>query len=296
MIADLDETIRQLLKRELPIRNNEIEVSFDQPRREWSARLTRPSVNLYLYDLRENNTLRQHQWERLPASNTIGDRVAHLKRSPMRVDCTYMLTAWANDPEDEHRLLTRCLLALFRFPILPGDRLVGTLQNPTFDIQARLAAHDKLTNPAEVWSALDNEMRPSVSYIVTLALDPWQMQIREEPIVRTFTLRSGQSQALPYQPLLLGGTRDELTLIGGVLRDKGRDGDAVAGAQVAIKGTGLVASTDEQGRFQLGRLPGGEYTLVAWPTEGKPKEKRITVPVIGEDGRPARDGDYDLEI
>jgi hypothetical protein len=70
----------------------------------------------------------------------------------------------------------------------------------------------------------------------------------------------------------------------------------VAGAQVAIKGTGLVASTDEQGRFQLGRLPGGEYTLVAWPTEGKPKEKRITVPVIGEDGRPARDGDYDLEI
>ena len=185
MIADLDETLRQLLIRELPVKNGEIDIKFDQPKREWSARLSKPTVNLFLYDVRENNVLRQHQWEQVRDGNGTVTR----KRSPMRVDCFYMLTTWAADPEDEHRLLTRCLMALFRFPILPEDRLVGSMQHPLFDVQARLAAHDRLTNPAEVWSSLDNEMRPSVSYVLSLALDPWQEVTG--PAVRSATFKKG---------------------------------------------------------------------------------------------------------
>jgi hypothetical protein len=299
MIADLDETIRQLLKEELPIRNGEIEVSFQQPRRENSARWTKPTVNLYLYDLRENNVLRQHQWQRLAGSSNggdgrAGDRLAHLKRSPMRVDCCYILTAWANDPEDEHRLLTRCLLALFRFPVLPNDRLVGSLRNPAYEIQSRLASHDKLTNPAEVWGALDNELRPCVSYVVTLALDPWTEVAG--PIVRTVTLRSGQSNTLPRYQRLVEGTRGEVSTIGGTVRGKGQGGVPLAGIEVAVKGTGLFARTDCRGRFALGAMPRGEYTLVAWPEEGKPREVQILVPSVDEEGRPVADGDYDLEI
>ena len=116
MITDLDETIRQLLKEELPIKNNEIEVSFDQPKRENSAKWTKPTVNLFLYDVRENNVLRQHQWEQIANANR-GDNRNRRKRSPMRVDCFYMLTTWAADPDDEHRLLTRCLLAIARYQI-----------------------------------------------------------------------------------------------------------------------------------------------------------------------------------
>jgi hypothetical protein len=294
MITDLDETIRQLLKEELPIKNNEIEVSFDQPKRENSAKWTKPTVNLFLYDLRENNVLRQPQWEQIANGNR-GDNRNRRKRSPMRVDCFYMLTTWAADPEDEHRLLSRCLLALFRFPVLPGDRLVGSLRNPPYDIQARLASHDKLTNPAEVWSALDNEMRPSISYVITLALDPWT-EVKEDSIVRTLTLRSGQSSTLPRHQRLIEETRGELSFIGGTVRDTAQDGAPIGGIEVAIKGTGLFDTTDEQGRFTLGSLPRGQYTLIAWPPEGKPKEKRITVPVIGDDGKPVTDGDYDLEI
>lgn len=287
MIADLDKTIRQLLKEELPIKNNEIEVSFDQPKRENSAKWTKPTVNLFLYDLRENNVLRQHQWEQI-ANGRGADNQAHLKRSPMRVDCLYMLTTWAADPEDEHRLLSRCLMALFRFPILPEDRLEGTLRHPPYPIQARLASHDRLTNPAEVWSSLDNEMRPSISYIVTLALDPWTEVIG--PIVRTFTLRSGQSQTLPRYQRLLDETRSELVFIAGTVRDKAQDGAPMAGIEVAIKGTGLFDKTDEQGRFALGGLLPGEHTLIAWPPKGKPKEKKVKIAV------PVEDGDYDLEL
>ena len=34
MFADLDETLRKMLIKDLPIRNGEIEISFEQPKRE----------------------------------------------------------------------------------------------------------------------------------------------------------------------------------------------------------------------------------------------------------------------
>jgi len=287
MIADLDETIRKLLQQELPIKNGEIEIKFDQPKREWSARLNRPTVNLFLYDLRENPVLRQHGWEQIAGNgNGRGDnQLAHLKRTPFRVDCFYMLTTWASDPEDEHRLLSSTLLALFRFPVLPADRLMGSLKKQPFEVPARLANHDRLTNPAEVWSSLDNEMRPSISYIITLALDPWA-EITA-PLVRTFTMRSGQAIGIPELPSLQTDTVLERVDLGGTVQSA-KSGDPLPGIQVAIKGTGLFTTTDTSGRFRLGSLPPGEYILIAWPEEGRPLEKAITLP---GDGRA-----YDLQL
>lgn len=295
MIADLDETIRQLLIAEMPIKNSEIDVSFHQPKREWSTRLTKPTVNLFLYDLRENPTLRQHQWERLhpealQPGNNGGNNQARLKRSPMRVDCFYMLTTWAAEPEDEHRLMTRSLMTLFRYPILPNDRLVGSMKDPLFDIQARLALHDRLTNPAEVWSALDNEMRPSVPYVITLALDPWTEVTGA--IVRTLFLRSGQSNTLPAYKKLVENTESILVDFGGTVYDAAQENEPISGIEVAVKGTGLFTTTDKQGRFILGSLPPGDYTLVAWPADGKPKEQKISLSIGGE----AESSDYDIKL
>jgi hypothetical protein len=159
------------------------------------------------------------------------------------------------------------------------------MKHQSFEIQTSLAIHDRLTNPAEVWASLDNEMRPSIPYIVTLALDPWT-EI-SGPIVRTLTFRLGQSATLPWRPSL-GQTETELVFIGGTVRSKAPDLKPLAGIDVAIKGTGLFAKTDEQGRYTLGSLPIGEYTLVSWSLKGKPYEKVISLP--------AHDGNYDLEI
>jgi hypothetical protein len=284
MLADLDETLRQILVAEIPIKNGEIDISFDQPKREWSARITRPTVNLFLYDLRENVMLRHHGFEPLLDGRPVNNN-SHQKRTPFRVDCSYILTTWAAEPEDEHRLIARTLLALFRFPILPEDRLVGSMKHQPYEIQTSLAIHDRLTNPAEVWASLDNEMRPSIPYIVTLALDPW-IEF-SGPVVHTLTFRLGQSATLPWRQAL-GAIETEMIFIGGTVRTKAPDLQPLAGIEVAIKGTGLFAKTDAQGRYSLGSLPIGEYTLVFWPLKGKPFEKRITIP--------AHDGNYDLEI
>jgi hypothetical protein len=286
----LDETIRKLVTTELPLKNGEIEISFDQPKREWSSRLSKPTINFFLYDLRENPILRQHQWEEIP-SRIPGDNQSHRKRSPFRIDCFYMLTTWAAEPDDEHRLLSRCLSVLFRHPVLPVESLVGLLVGQPYEIQARLAAHDRLTNPAEMWSAMDNEMRPSISYIVTLAVDPWTEVTG--PVVRTLTLRSGESRTLPQAEKLwqdsLGS--DRIFIGGNILKKGGKGTQAtipIAGMQVAIKGTGLFTTSDDKGQFLLGSLPPGDYVLVGWLPDGNVKEKKITVPTKGES--------YDLQI
>jgi hypothetical protein len=284
MLEELDENLRQLLIAEMPIKNGEVEISFDQPKREWSARISKPTINLFMYDLRENNILRQHQWERLPGSNG-GDPMAHLKRTPMRVDCFYMLTTWATVPEDEHRLMSRCLMTLFRFPILPAERLTGSLRHSTFEIPARLASHDKLTNPAEVWASLDNEMRPAISYVITLALDPWQEV--SGPLVRTLTLHTGQSVTLPQKQGLVEPV-SEMNFIGGTVMDRRHSRMPLSGIQVVIQGTGLLSITDQQGRFTLGSLPPGAYTLVAQAPSGKPQAKPIRIP--------EKEGNYDIEL
>ena len=60
MITDLDKTLKQLLIKEMPIENNEVDIKFDLPKREWAAKLSRSTLNLYLYDIQENTELRRN--------------------------------------------------------------------------------------------------------------------------------------------------------------------------------------------------------------------------------------------
>jgi hypothetical protein len=178
------------------------------------------------------------------------------------------------------------MLALFRYPTLPDDRLVGSLRNPPFEIQARLARHDKLTEPSDLWNVLDNEMHPGVSYVITLSLDPWSEVTG--PLVKTRTLRLGQARELPYrQALVPDETRQDLVLIGGTVRSESEQ-QPQPGVTVALKATGHVTTTDEDGCFVLGAVPPGDYTLIAWVGDEKPVQKEIKIPAEGKD--------YDMEV
>lgn len=275
MITDLDRTLESLLVAEMPIKNGEVDIKFDQPKRDWSAKLSRPTLNLFLFDVRENVVLRQHQWNKaLGQGNGHSSQLqAHLKRTPFRLDCHYMLTAWAADPQDEHLLLSHAMLALFRYPILPKDHLAGEMQEQPFDLQTRLASHDRLTNPAEMWGSLDNEIRLSISYIVTLAMDPWA--IVTTPIVRSRILQTGQALELPQKRQLLSETSEARAAIGGAIT---QNNQPQPGVGVAIKNTGYISRTNSDGQFRLDNLPPGDHTLVIWPTAGSPIERPITVP------------------
>ncbi|MCL6429564.1 MAG: DUF4255 domain-containing protein [Anaerolineae bacterium] len=277
MISDLDEVLRQLLIRELPVRNGEVNIDFQQPRREWSSRLSRPTLNLFLYHLRENTTLRQPEWE----IRRNGDGTVTRRRTPVRMDLHYMITAWAAEPEDEHRLLTRTLMALFRNAILPDDLLSESLRDQPVPIPIRVADPEFLRNPADLWNVLDNELRPAISCVVTLALNPYQELVG--PLVRTRELRFGQAVGLPLRESLAEPAKAQaLWAVGGRVQGAG----PFEGMSLTLVERGLRVPVQPDGRFTIGNLEAGAYTLELFVEGRKPRQQRITVPSTS----------YDIEV
>ncbi len=278
MFHDLDEVLRQLLIREMPIKNGEVDITFDQPTREWSGRLSRPTLNFFLHDVRENIKLRQAQ-EWIVEQNP--DGTVTQRRMPVRVDLHYMVTAWANDPADEHNLLARSLLALFRQPHLPPDLLPEIMRNQPRPIPLRVAQEDELRNVADVWNALDNEMRPSIALTVTLALDPYEPFVA--PLVRTRELRFGQAaEPASVQELVEGQGSDVFWTIGGTIHTD----QPLEKLRLTLVERGLEVPIQDEGRFTIGRLRAGDYTLEIAVNGGEPTRHKISVPAP----------DYEIEV
>jgi hypothetical protein len=277
MINDLDEALRQLLVREIPIKNGEVDVTFDQPKREWSSRLNRPTLNLFLYDVHENKKLRQTQpmWDTQQNGNTVTKQ-----RKPVRVDLQYLITVWATEAEDEHRLMSRTLLALFRHAHLPQDLLPESLQDQPFPIPIMVAQQEDLRNPADLWGAMDNEWRPAVPCVVTLAFDPYQPIT--EPLVRTRELRIGRADEPRLRRLAKDSEPDVFWTIGGRLNsDK-----SLENVQITLLEEGWQIPLQPEGRFAIGNLKAGDYTLEISVEGGKPRKHKITVP----------SADYNFEV
>src|SRR3954469_16930351 len=120
-IADLDEALRKLLRRELERHGFEaVEVAFDAPSKDWSGKLTSPTVDLFLYDLRE-----AVERAEISPSESRGNGQAIVTPPPLRLELTYSVTAWTKAVEDEHRLLSQVLAILFSHRKLPPDLLNG---------------------------------------------------------------------------------------------------------------------------------------------------------------------------
>lgn len=271
MIDELDEAVRQLLIRELPIRNNEIDIAFNQPKREWSARLSRPTLNLYLYDLQENTRLRQQmpQWH----VERHSDGTSTQRRNPVRFDLHYMVTAWATEPDDEHRLLTRTLMAFMRQPYLPEDLLTDALQYQRVAIPIEIAQPNELVKAPDLWGVLDNEMRPALGCTFTLSLDPHQPIVT--PLVRSREFRMGQSAAPSVrQELMDPENPDSFWTVGGTIHTD----LSVEKVRVTLIERGMSVPLQSDGRFAIGGLRAGQYTLELTVENRPPTRHTITVP------------------
>ncbi len=266
MLADLDETIRQLLIQHVPLNPTEVEISFDAPDREWSGRLTRPAVNCFLYDVRENTRLRVIGWDvkRDHANNT-----ATRQKAPLRIDATYQVTTWARAREDEHQLLWRVLAAMAKFSNFPEDLLQGELKNPTMPIPISVAQPDQMpTNFADLWQALENRIRPGLTFVVTLVLDP-EVAVTRPLILKapTIGVKNQDRHEVEADRLLHGQVRDR--------QDPAR---SVKGALVVLQETGDRVMTDEEGRFAFPSVPRGLTTVVVRADGRAEVTHPVTVP------------------
>jgi hypothetical protein len=184
MIDDLDRTLEVLLKRELPANIvQQATISFAAPDEQFPPeKVTLPAIDLFLYDLRENEDLRSNEWvvptkeEREALAKKQPPRV-RLHRPSVRLDCSYLITAWTSSsapesPYDEHKILSEVARVLLRHPTIPKDLLQGALAGQQPALPTSSLQGGRLQNVSDFWQVL-GKPKAALHYVVTISVDPF---------------------------------------------------------------------------------------------------------------------------
>ena len=170
MIHEVDSALRTLIEREAD-GMRDVEIVFEAPTREWAGRRNSPTIDVYLYDIREDLRRRERGMHQVYENNVVVSR--HLP--PRYFKLSYLVTAWTQRPEDEHRLLSSLLICFARYEALPKDVLTGPLTDLGLPIPITIALPPPEDRAfADVWSALGGELKPSLDLVVTTPMDTGQ--------------------------------------------------------------------------------------------------------------------------
>jgi hypothetical protein len=255
MLHLLDQTLEAFLREEVPLPARQIDVSFAAPDQDWGAKLSRPTVNLFLWDVRQNFA------ERMAGSDLVEENGKKYRRSPSpRVDCRYLVTAWTTEVSDEHQLLGALLVAFLSHAEIGAAHLRGPLASvrplPTMSV-----ASPAETTSSDFWSAVGGKLKPGLDLLVTAVVDVAAMR-EAGPPVDQYELR------LRKQPGRVPAGAG--TLIGG-------HADAAPGG-VVVYGERGAARIKDSGDFVIAARPGDVVEVVE---EGAKAPVRATVPKAG---------------
>lgn len=305
MINNLNTILHELLQRQVeafqPPPFAVGQIRFHAPNQDLITHLgtlNRIVLNVYLVDLRENQTLRSNERTRW-----VENGVWQEEPAPRRVDCHYLITAWSPATDAEYRvrveneLLYDTLHTLMAYSPLNPSRVYAP-GNPPVSIDEAIRAVDLPTRvvPAEgfpklpeFWGTMgtNRSWKPALYYVVTLPV------LKQKRIAGPMVTTRITEYRVDGDP----DTREIWIQIGGHVLDTTTllpDGSPmpVAGAQVALEtptGDRLdVVVTDKQGRFTFGGLRQDNYRLQAWATGHPPLTRPIPVP--------SPTGEYDLRF
>ena len=190
MIQDLDETIAALLRRDLPpALAEQVQISFATPDDQFPPQsVTLPAIDLFLYDIRENLELRSNE----VVIDRRGDGTATRTRPSLRVDLSYLITAWPsasvpNPAEDEHRLLGEAMRVLLRYRTIPEEVLQGELQGQMPALPVSSLQPGRLQSMGEFWQAVGGKPKAALNYQVTLSVAvaaPEEVRLVTDKVIR----------------------------------------------------------------------------------------------------------------
>lgn len=319
MIHDIDETLCRMLADELaivpgcPLQDRK-DITMEAPAAV-SDDESRPRINVFLYDVRENVELRDHALHRRqkPGEESVG-----IHRGVVRFDLSYLATCHAGgDAALEHRLLSDLLAVLLRCPIVPSRYLYGVLEgSPHGPVTVSVAQpeHYLHKDPASLWLSFGGALRSSISLVVGAAFDPfetkWTKLVREALI----GMGIGATPHGPARPLELDRIRVSAA---GVVISQSTE-QPLAGVRIAIDGMDKNEWTDDRGFFHFRNLPAGQHVLRFAKPGFSAQEHPVTAPPAGRadqleplvvamrpateawtdsrlGGMPAPDGEYDAQ-
>lgn len=176
MIGEIDDAIRALVKASDGIAAD-IDIALDAPTKDWAARRNAPTVDLFLYDIREDTRRREYGFsEHRDERGIIVERTP----APRYFKLSYLVTAWTQRPDDEHRLLDALLRCFLRYDAIPDSFVIATLAETGLPCSISVALPPPEDRAfADVWSSLGGELKPSLDLVITA------------PMARGLTYRAG---------------------------------------------------------------------------------------------------------
>lgn len=239
MLHQIDEAMEALLRATVPLSATDVDVSFEAPDREWSAKLNRPTVNAFLWDIRLNAERARSGMETIER-----DGVAMRRMALPRVSLRYLITAWTSDHRDERALLGGLLRSVLAHPVIDADFLPPSLRD-LHNPHISLVSGDK--TQIDIFKTLEGQLKPGLDVIVTVEVD----------------LGLERELAQPPSAVDVSATPPgaEPTVIRRVAGEVLFDG-AVGLTVVSPRGSATVNSAS---RFLVPGRPGDELTLLSDP-------------------------------
>lgn len=255
MIHEVDDALRALVQREA-LDGATIEVVFDAPTKDWAGRRSSPTIDIYLYDIRED--LARREYGSIDVTDDTG-RVTARQAPPRRFKLSYLLTAWTARPEDEHRLLSSVLGCFLAHSTLPKDDLRGPLHDTPIAIPLSIGLPPPADRGlADIWSALGGELKPSLDLVVVVPFETGRDEVAGPPVteVPRLSVRTpdGVGEDVTGRP---AGDRSVATVEeggakrrrkgGAAARAAGADGGGATGGAGEPDGSGEAAATGGAG-------------------------------------------------
>ncbi|MGA1871564.1 MAG: DUF4255 domain-containing protein [bacterium] len=179
MIRDLDNTLEKLLEQELPSEIlADLNITFETPDMNFPPEyISLPAIDLFLYNIQEKQELRSNEW--YVERNSNGTAIK--KHSPVRVECSYLITAWVSTspegekpPKEEHNLLSEVMKVLLRHPTLPAEVLQGSLKDQELPIRTISLQPDSVEMIGQFWQALGGKVKAVFKYSVIISVDTYK--------------------------------------------------------------------------------------------------------------------------
>ena len=255
MISDVDEALRNLILDSLTVSRQNVDIKYDLPSRDWASRLNRPTINLFLFDIRENLRLRgAEQARQFPLPNG----KVEVRRNPVRIDLRYLLTAWTKDPEDEHLLLSDALYTLLRNPVIPDKYASEQMKKQQFqtilDAAVYQPEHGPTEKATEIWGVIGNDIHAGFIVTVTITVDPYEPLVF--PQVSSVERNLGQTSPEGGRAIVEAGA--EKFNEGFYIKTKKYDPSTLT---IVLVERNEELSVDENYRVKLPTLPEGKYHL-----------------------------------
>ncbi len=236
MLEFVDEALEGLLRAGVPLGAQDVDVSFEAPEKEWSAKLNRPTINLYLWDMRLS-IVRARTGTQIVERDGVTSRRLALPRIELR----YLITVWTSDHNDERSLMGGLLRTVLSYHEIPFEFVPPALHSLPLMTMSMVRSDERR---GDIFG-LSDRYKNGLNIVVTTAIETDAMTPVGPPTESLdFRLNDRVSGATDRPPRRVAGEVN--------------DPAAVGSAVTTARGKGTVNAA---GRFLVAGVAGDEVVL-----------------------------------